>query len=245
MKRKKTITAGRVVSTYMYTVPSGRDKPHVREAKLKCSTKARIDMNRRQATKKLENSINTNFSYRDLLVTLTYNNEHLPLTYNDSKIIARKFTNKLRKKRAKDKKTLKYIYVTEHKHARLHHHFVINGSGKKLSEELKEIQEMWSRGTVEVEYLDNSGNYSDLAHYLTKENKDDKTIYSRRWNSSLNLDKPLIETKVAHDNESLTVPLGASVIEGDSFRNEWGEYVYIKYLLPKKPYKPRIKKKIE
>lgn len=245
MKRKKTITAGRVVSTYMYTVPSGRDKPHVREAKLKCSTKARTDMNLRQATKKLENLINTNFSEKDLLVTLTYNNEHLPITYNDSKIIVRKFISKFRKKRVKDKKDLKYIYVTEHKHARIHHHFIINGTGKKLEQELEDIEEIWGKGTIEVERLDNSGNYSDLAHYLTKENKDDKTIYSRRWNSSLNLDKPLIETKTAHDNESLTVPLGASVIEGDSFRNEWGEYVYIKYLLPRKPYKPRTKKKTE
>ena len=61
---------------------------------------------------------------------------------------------------------MRYIYVTEGWHGRLHHHMVANGVGP---EDLEEIRSLWQYGgciraePVDVHY------YRELAKYLAKE----------------------------------------------------------------------------
>ena len=242
MKRKKTVKAGRVVWSYIYTIPKPRDTDKVRADKLLCSSKARRKMNQYKATIELERRIEANFSHKDFKMELTYSNEFLP-TYNESKEIMRKFIIKLRNLRKLRGVSLKYIYVTEHKHARLHHHIVMNGTSKQ---DLEEIQSIWNYGEIiEIDYLWDTGHYFELAAYLTKESKDDKDLYTRRWNASLNLIKPQIENRQASADESIEVPIGAEILESDSYRNEFGEFKYIKYILPITQKVKPTRKKIE
>lgn len=222
--------------SYIYSMPKPSDKSTVRAEKLKCSTKARQHMNHKAATKKLEMLLSANFTNGDLKGELTYSNEP---TFEDSKIIMRQFWQKLKKVRNKNGQPLKYIYVTEHRHARLHHHIVLSSA---CEEDLEIIKKLWVHGEiVEVEYLRGT-NFNDLAYYLTKENKEDKELYTRRWNSSLNLEKPIVETRYASSDETVDAPIGAEILERDSYRNEFGEYIYVKYILP---VKPKAKRKRE
>ena len=241
MKRKKVITAGRVVWSYIYSVPKPQDKGKVRASKMQCSSKARQQMNHRRATGQLEMLLNANFTEKDLKCELTYREKDLP-SYDESKKCIDKFIRLLRAVRKKRGDILKYIYVTEHKHARIHHHLVINGTS---ANDLEEIKNLWAYGDiVQVDYLWDTGEYSGLANYLTKENKEDKSIYSRRYNCSLNLTKPTIESRIASSDESITVPAGCYSCDDLSMKTEYGEYQYIKYILPiKEKVKPRRKKR--
>ena len=65
-KRMKTITAGPVTKTVVYSMPAPRDPEHVRAAKRKASTAARRAMNYKSAVANLELLIAANFGGADL-----------------------------------------------------------------------------------------------------------------------------------------------------------------------------------
>lgn len=238
MKRKKTITAGRVVWSYIYSMPKPSDKGRARAEKLKCSTKARQSMNHRRATRELEQRLDCNFTEHDFKVELTYCDEFLPKDVISANLLVKKFLNTVRASRKKRNQILKYIYVTEGKHKRLHHHLVLSGSD---IDGLLEFKSLWKYGIVEVNSLDSSRNYADLAEYLTKESRDDKTLNTRRFVCSLNLNKPIIENRYAETNETIDVPIGAIILENETTRNEYGEFIYYKYIIPKKTVKKKRK----
>lgn len=77
-KRKKTIIAGRLVKTIIYTAPEPQDGPRVRAVKSRMTTAAQKAMNNKAARVKLEMLLAANFGPRDLFVTLTYRDENLP-----------------------------------------------------------------------------------------------------------------------------------------------------------------------
>ena len=77
-KRKKTIIAGRLVKTIIYTAPEPQDGPRVRAVKSRMTTAAQKAMNDKAARVKLEMLLAANFGPRDLFVTLTYRDENLP-----------------------------------------------------------------------------------------------------------------------------------------------------------------------
>ena len=79
-KRKKVITAGSLVKVVVYTVPLPRDPEHIRAAKSRVSSAAQKAMNYRTAQGKLEMLLAANFGPKDLFVTLTYDDDHLPRT---------------------------------------------------------------------------------------------------------------------------------------------------------------------
>ena len=76
--------------------------------------------NSRRAKTKLYRLIATNFKRDDLRIDLTYANPEPPAEEAKNRI--RKFIRDLRKKYKKKNAELKYIYVTEHVHHRVHHH---------------------------------------------------------------------------------------------------------------------------
>ena len=77
-KRLKKQTAGRLVRAVCYTQVLSTDTPRARAEKAKCSTAARRKLNYRFAYQKLQMQLAANFTRRDLYVTLTYDDEHLP-----------------------------------------------------------------------------------------------------------------------------------------------------------------------
>lgn len=236
----KTVTAGRLVRSVIYTPPRADDSEHARQAKQKCSTKARMLINQKAAYQKLKLQIAANFTYRDLHVTLTYDDEHLPPDRASAVRNVKKFLVQLRTHRKARGQTLDYVYVTENRHdeGRLHHHLIINGTGA----DIEIIRSLWPFGSdVNLETLDVYG-YTALAQYLTKEPREFGKPKSgtRMWSSSTGLKKPIVEGEWVDAATTLTAPPGVTVLECENQQNEFGEYAFIEYLLPEpKPRKIR------
>ena len=235
MKRKKTIRAGRLCLAAVYSVPAVNDQPHVRAAKMRCSSAARQRMNDKRAARRLELLLAANFAPGDLFVTLTYDDAHLPADRAASGRRIKKFLRQLRAvRKARGERTL-YLYVTEGAHGdgRLHHHLVLNAVGR----DLEELQSLWVDGTVEMDVLGPVSEFAALAEYLTKEPRDGlrSARGARCWTPSLGLARPQGENVPVDDDLTLSAPPGAVVLDSDSMRNEWGEYAFIKYILPEPP----------
>lgn len=239
-KRKKVITAGSLVKVVVYTVPQPRDPEHVRATKSRVSSAAQKALNYRTAQGKLEMLLAANFGPKDLFVTLTYDDDHLPRTCALAKDRIKGFIRAFRTERRKHGHDLKYVYVTEGKHGdkRYHHHLVINAVDDS---DLETIISLWTYGAmVEVERF--AGHeYIDVARYITKENAEGKPVGAQMWTRSRNLVKPTVESYFVPEDETITAPPGAYVLEKEERVNEFGGFCYLKYRLPpeRKPFHPR------
>ena len=150
-KRLKTITAGRLVISVCYTIPTPRSTPEEREALREISSAAQMALNNRRAWQKLELLLAANFSRRDLVIELTYDDAHLPPSREEAIKLVRKFLSWLRAHRKARGQELHYVYVTEQLSAeggRLHHHLVINGTGA----DLEVLKSLWPYGNVKMDW---------------------------------------------------------------------------------------------
>ena len=128
---------------------------------------------------------------------------------------------------------------------RLHHHLVVNSTG----EDLEEIRRLWIYGdNVEVRRLEfNQGHtYEDLASYLTKEPREwgHPQVGERTWTPSLGLARTEPETETVPDYVTLTAPPEAVILQNEGpVRNGYGEFAWIKYMLPYQPDRRRARSK--
>lgn len=233
-KRLKTITAGRLVVVGCWSIPSPRSTQAERRGLREISSAAQMAINNRHAWQKLEGLLATNFGRRDLHVVLTYDDAHLPASRRAAVDKCRRFLAQLRAVRRSRGQELKYVYVTEQLSAeggRLHHHLVLNGTGR----DLEVLEGLWPWGGLELEGLDVWQGYEALAKYLTKEAREvGRPEPGRRcWAASLNLAKPRVESETVRDNLTVAAPPGAIILSAPPpVRNQFGEFVTIKYYLP-------------
>lgn len=229
-KRKKTITAGRIVKVILYTAPEPRDGERTRAEKSRMTTAAQRAMNDKSARGRLEMLIAGNFTGRDLFTTLTYRDADLPAKRAGAVKIVRRFLKDLRKYRIARGQELRYIYTTEEKHgeSRLHHHLVINSMGQ----DIEIIRSLWPYGdVVDAEPVDEN-DLAALAAYITKESVEGRPVGAQMWTRSRNLMKPVVETNFVSEDTSLVVPPGCDTLEREEKATEYGSYSYIKYRLP-------------
>lgn len=229
-KRKKTITAGRLVKTILYTAPEPRDTERARAEKSRMTAAAQQRMNDKTARGKLEMLLAANFTGHDLFITLTYREHDLPAKRAGAVKLVREFLKNLRKYRAARGQELRYIYTTEEKHgeARLHHHAVINATGH----DLEVIRSLWPHGDiVDAQQIDEN-DFAALASYITKESVEGRPVGAQMWTRSRNLRKPTVETCFVPDDTTLAAPPGCHMIEREERITEYGSYCYIKYRLP-------------
>lgn len=205
--RTKTIKSGDVLEVEIYPIWPTRSEE--RRLKSKATRAAQEAVNDRNARKKLDRLVNTNFGPDDLLVTLTYAGDP-PDQIQAAKDI-RNYLRRVRYWRKKhDLPELKYIYVQEWedeqsaassqrpvqlvfegmegieeepvKAKRIHHHVIMSGMDRDAAESL------WKKGRVNSRKLqpDEFG-LRDLTGYLLKAPKTKK-----RWYGSRNLKPPKI-----------------------------------------------------
>lgn len=229
-KFKKIIVAGPLVVECVYPAPNPRDSVGVRAGKKEMSSEAQRRMNLKYAYQKLELLIAANFGIRDLYVTLTYDDAHLPGNRAEARRIMQAFWKRLRKVRKEKSQKLCYLYVTEHKHGdgRWHHHALINATG----EDYNLIRQLWGQGGVEFKQLriDRDKNFETLARYLCKEQRD--KVGLRLWSGSRNLHKPERECFRVSNDTPLSVPENSPLTFEDTgdVSTAYGHYRYIKYL---------------
>ena len=233
MKRLKTITAGRLVAGVCYSVATTREGPVERAAKSNMSSAAQERINLRRAWQKLEMLLAANFGPRDLHVVYTYDDNHLPADRSTANKLLQRMFPQLRKHRKARGDETKYIYVTEQLSAeggRLHHHVVLNGTGNDMDV----LQSLWPYGRVDVELLDVWQGYEALAKYLSKEPREvgRTSVGTRCWSSSIGLTKPTAKSEAVPDGVTIAAPPGAIILDRREEHNEFGDYLYLKYLLP-------------
>lgn len=235
-KRLKQVRAGRLVCAVIYTTPAAGDPPRARAQKQRASSAARERLNARTSFQKLERTLAANFDNGDLYITLTYDDAHLPEDRERAVRRVRSFLAKLRAARKARGQPTRYIYVTEGccPGGRLHHHLVLSSTG----DDLEEIRRLWIYGdNVEVRRLTfgQEYTYEDLASYLTKEPREwgHPQVGERTWTPSLGLARPEPETEDVPDYVTLAAPPGAIVLQNEGpICNGYGEFAWIKYLLP-------------
>lgn len=228
-KFKRIIVAGPLVVETVYPAPNPRDSVGVRQGKKALSSEAQRRMNLKYAYQKLELEIAANFGVRDLYVTLTYDDDHLPESRREANAKIQAFFRRLRAARKAKGQELRYIYVTEHKHdaGRWHHHVLINATG----EDYDLIRQLWGQGNVEFRQIqiNRDKNYETLARYFCKEQRD--KVGQRLWSGSRNLRKPERECFRVPNDTPLTPPKHALVLtDTGDVTTAYGHFRYIKYL---------------
>ena len=152
-------------------------------------------LNQRHAEGKLRRLLHTNFTAKDLFVTLTFNDANLPVSVEEAQRLLQNFLRRLKRKFAKLGTELKYVYILEkgQENGRLHVHMVVSGG---MDEE--ELVALWGMGEVRSDGLrfDEDG-LAALARYFTKGDAENggKPITWKRWVASRNLDKPEVRER--------------------------------------------------
>ena len=230
-KFKKVIVAGPLVVECIYPAPNPRDSVRARQGKKALSSEAQRRMNLKYAWQKLELLIAANFGVKDLWITFTYDDAHLPSSRKEANAIMKAFLRKLRAARlANGGLAFQYIYVTEHKHGdgRWHHHVLINATG----EDFELIRKLWIQGGVEIKpiRIDKDKNFETLARYMCKEQRD--KVGLRLWSGSRNLKKPERECWRVPDDTPLAPPTSSPLVLEDTgdVTTAYGHYRYVKYL---------------
>lgn len=176
-----------------------------------------------------------NFDDGDLFITGSFEDKYLPEDRTGAIKRVRSFLGRLRAARKAKRQPLYYIYVVEgyYPGGRPHIHIVINSTG----DDWEEISRLWQYGNVEMQKLvfNREYTYEDLASYLTKEPREwgHPHVGERTWVPSLGLIKSEPETEEVPDLLTLGAPPEALVVSKEGpISNGWGEWCWIKYLLP-------------
>ena len=194
----KEISAGDQFEVEIYPQFRSMDDvpPEGRRLK-KDNSKAQRNLNEKNSRKYVERLINENFGNKDIWITLTYDDAHLPpdgdidaAIRNMQRYIKR--INYQRKKRGLPK--AKYVYVTAYDpgaEIRWHHHMVMDGAL-----DMETVEACWQQSSRnEVRHLQKDENgLSGLANYIVEEKN--RIRGERRWNSSQGMRNPGI--KVVH-----------------------------------------------
>ncbi len=226
---------------------SGRSRP---------TSAAQAFYNLKCSWRELELVLAANFGAQDYVVTLTYDEGHLPESKAQAAKLMQRFFRRLRQVRRSRGQELRYVYVTEGFHAaqadeyfgddrgledrRIHHHMVINAAGP---EDWEELRSLWPYGgylrfePLDVHY------YQELAKYLTKEAREFGRAKpgERTWRASRNLAKYEVEyIEIPSDSVTLSPPAGAVDYRQFSEHNPYGfaDCIGARYLLFDTPSAP-------
>ena len=229
MKMKKILTAGALVKEVIYTRAAGRENAKVRAAKRKASTEAQQLMNAKYSWQKLELMLAANFVPGDLVVTLTYDDGHLPADRAAANARLKRFRKELAAARRDRGQELRMIWTTENASGggRWHHHVVLNTTG----DDFEELARLWDCGAdLEIRKLqaDREKNYESLARYMCKEARERPGL--RSWSYTRSCRHPEVEVVAVPDDTELAVPEDAILMEDVTKRTEYGSFHYVKYL---------------
>lgn len=233
-KRLVKIKAGRLCRIIEYTQALATDAPAARAAKHRCSSAARMRINARTCREACEEAMAANFDRRDLFCTFTF--REAPPTREAAVRAMNSFLRQLRAVRAARGDRLIYIKKAEHirddgSEGRWHYHVILNSTGR----DYEEIRSLWATWGDNVDFeglLSDGESYESRARYLCKEKP---PAGKQTWTPSRGLKKPQRTSELVDETLTVTpdsLPAGAVILEHSEDRNEWGSFVYYKYLLP-------------
>ncbi|MGL4485061.1 MAG: rolling circle replication-associated protein [Anaerovoracaceae bacterium] len=191
--RQKKYTCGsyREIEIYPY---SDKSKTYARAKTVKDTAPAQRRLNTKNAIKYFRRLILLNFAIGDLVIHLTYDDEHLPYSKERMNKDFQNYVARLRRYlRNNGLPELKYVAVFSDSNGkgRPHIHMVLNSMDRNIAEQI------WKRGKANCDRLqfDDTG-ITELASYIAGQGamesliEDVNTKSGRRWRSSINLKKP-------------------------------------------------------
>ena len=217
------------------------DLPKTRRQKKEYTSQAQQYLNNKLSSFNLELDLACNYIPGDLILTLTYNDEHLPFRrqqcFSNMKYFRKKLSEEYKK----------------HGDGRWHHHAVINAADI----EYQTIVDLWGRGNIKFQRLllgkhkdpknpktMKEYSYAGLATYMTKERPDKPG--QRCWTCTRTAKHPVIETALVDANTTLNPPPGSQLLSTKKEKEHGARLEYIKYLnaeLPHRNTSMRRKKK--
>lgn len=215
----KTIKSGPVMEVELYPLwETKNDVPRIKKGK---SREAQINLNNKNARKTITRLLNTNFTKDDLMISLTYDSEHLP-TEDEARRDIQNYIKRIKRYRKRNGlPELKYLYVIEFsnkpsKKIRVHHHIVMNCMDRDKAEEL------WGKGFANTRRLEpNDFGLEGVARYIAKDLQG-----SRRWSRSRNLKQP----KITKCSTRLTLRKVEKMIRNEIykevFEKMYKDYIY-------------------
>lgn len=235
LKRRKFRTAGLLVQVVDYPQPASRAPAEIRSQQRKLSSEAQQRMNVKYSWQKLMWRIAANFRPGDLVITLTYDDDHLPGDRNRALACLKKFrSNMVKAMKAKGREFVA-VYSTEHLHAsswvpengRWHHHLVMRAT----HDDFKTILASWPYGNeIEIHRFEISKDrsYETMARYMAKERQD--TSRAHVWGCTRNCLKPEEESFVVPEDAEIIVPDNAMYVQREVKETIFGRFEFATWL---------------
>ena len=200
MIREKNIISGMMYEAEFYPVfKNGRRVPS-RGKRENPSSPEQVNLNDKNARKKLIRLVNANFGKNDIVVHGTYKDAEMPASEKECRRDIQNYIRRVKRYRKKNGlPEMKYVYVIESKVSKktglvkYHFHMIMNKMDRDVAEE------MWPHGDwVNADRLQpNEKGCEALAKYLIK-----KPEGSKRWAQSKNLKKPRVskpkDNRISH-----------------------------------------------
>lgn len=233
--RYRETVGGPLVRRSLSPQPASREAPEIRAEKRKLSSEAQKRMNVKNSWAKLMFRLAANFVPGDLVVTLTYDDKHLPKDRAAALAKLKTFRANMTKARRRRGKEFLAAYSTEHLHSssrpmedgRFHHHLVINATG----DDFREIMAAWPYGSnIEIHPLEISKDrtYETLARYMAKERQE--TANAHVWSCTRNCRKEETESRLVPDDWTMNVPETAVHVRRESKTTEFGFFEVVEYI---------------
>lgn len=229
-------TAGGLTKMSLSPRIKKNDGYQTRREKKRMSSAAQKYINSKAQRSQLEFLLAANVRQGDWFLTLTYDDAHLPDSWDRANKNMQAFARKLRESRRPGKTV--YFYNIERCHwderpeccHRWHHHLVVSGDV-----DLEAIREMWGRGLVLDKrlILDADHTFGALASYLLKESNEFPG--KRGWRCSRGLQKPEVDTIIVPDDYELQAPEneGIMVLENQGPQlTVYGKFQTLKFQAP-------------
>ena len=236
-KAIKHITAGLLNYEILGTVPEGTSgRTRIRRGEP--TSRAMQFYNDKCSWRELELLLAANFGAGAMVITATFDNDHLPDSKEQTGDCFGRYVRRVRAARKKRGEELRYVYSVEGWHRaapdsvlgddreledrRFHVHFVVNGTGPGMMEELRSL---WPYGgylraePFDIHYV------RELAKYMTKEAREfgRAKVGERSWRASRNLTPYQVEyIEIPTDSVTLAPPAGAVDWEAFTTANPYG-----------------------
>ena len=234
----RTYKSGRVVEKSKFWVPT---KVQVRRGRVKGTTSAaKRDSNAKAAVRVLARKLNCNCQGGDILLTVKFDDAHLPADHKGVDKAVENFMRRLKRAMQKLGRDVRAIIVPSDidgatgRPVRAHAHIVLMGSGIRFCEGKwlvgdKPLQAIWGNGSAYAEPLHDQPDYTPLAVYLMRQARRGEN--EKKWTCTRNLLEPEIRETEARTGAALRQPARALLLEEGEYHAENGCH-YIRYLAP-------------
>lgn len=209
------------------------------------SSEKKIEGNRNYAVLELTRKINCNYRRGDVWLTCKFDAmglERCGGDFDGARKAGRNFIDRLSRRLRKHGVSPKWILAASEidgetgELVRPHVHILLGGEGFAFSDgELtlygESVDAIWGQGSVDVQFLRAQKDYYPLAKYIIDQARG--VPDEKKYTSSRNMKKPIVERRVVLSGAPLRIPAGAVALPGTRIDLERGQNI-VRYLRPER-----------